>query len=228
MGVASGKVAAIILVVVAILLIGYAAFLLTSQPKVEEKQQPLSPKTKPIKPPKKPPKSRKPKQKPKPTDTEKTYTKSAESEPNYEVGIFRFNWVEYRVTVNGQEVTYKYTNLGEERVSGKLCYHQKVEIKPQGTEIEMWIDKQTLKCIKAEITVPGMGKRQVPCGQEVEAIPVSGNMRYVGDETVSVPAGTFNCYVFEGDGVKSWVAKGIGLLVKWKSRNVEGILLSYG
>ena len=52
-------------------------------------------------------------------------------------------------------------------------------------------------------------------------------MRYVGDETVTVPAGTFDCMVFEGSGYKSWISKQ-GLLVKWTSQGVEGVLVGYG
>ncbi len=148
--------------------------------------------------------------------------------PSYETGIFRYAWLKYEVVVRGNRIKYTLENLGEDRVDGKECYHQSISVEgPQTSKMEIWYDKSTGKCVKAAIEIPGMGKRDFPCSQASQ-IPVSGEgMRYIGEERVSVPAGTFDCWVFQGSNYKAWISKE-GLLVKWISGESEGVLIGYG
>ncbi len=171
-----------------------------------------------------------------------TRTEAAKESPTYETRFFEYRWLKYRVRAGGTEVIYTYENLGEEVVNGKACYHQRVTIEgPQKSEMEVWYDKATGECVKALVSIPGVGKKEIPCSTQGSSgsesgssadtgssVPVKGEgLKYVGEETITVPAGTFDCMVFEGRGVKSWVSKQ-GLLVKWVSGEVEGVLLGYG
>lgn len=163
-----------------------------------------------------------------------TATTGGPEEIKYETGFFKYKWLKYRIRAGGQTFTYTFENLGEEVVNGKPCYHQKITIEaPQKSEIEIWYDKATLQCVKTAITLPGVGRKEMPCSSaqgQMQAVPVTEGerMRYVGEEVITVPAGTFTCSVFEGSGVKSWIARDQGLLVKWVSSNSEGELLGYG
>ncbi|MDK2384205.1 MAG: hypothetical protein QI199_05285, partial [Candidatus Korarchaeota archaeon] len=103
--------------------------------------------------------------------------------PSYETGIFRYAWLKYEVVVKGNRIRYTLENLGEELVDGRECYHQRISVEgPQTSEMEIWYDKGTGRCVKAAIEIPGIGKRDVPCSQASQ-MPVSGEgMRYVGEE----------------------------------------------
>ncbi len=238
------KAAAIVLIAIAVLIfvyIGYSLLQGETTGQTSSSSQPFTPTPKPR------PKSKqkpKPKQKvlgtsPQPTrtrtkqSTTKEVTSSRETTtaaPKYETGFFRYRWLKYRVRIKGTEIVYTFENLGEEAVDGKLCYHQRVTVEgPQRSEMEIWYDKATGECVKVAVSIPGVGRKEVPCSSQPGAsAPVSGKgMRYVGEETVTVPAGTFDCTVFEGSGYRSWISKQ-GLLVKWVSQGAEGVLLGYG
>ncbi len=155
------------------------------------------------------------------------------SQPKYETGFFLYKWVKYRITTRGQTFTYKFENVGVENVNGRSCYHMKVTVEgPQKSEMEIWYDKETLQCVKMAITIPGAGTKEMPCSSAQQAILVSSEkertMRYVGEELVTVPAGTFKCWVFEGEGFKSWISEDLQLLVKWEGQDSKGELLGYG
>ncbi len=223
------KIVAIALIVIAILVLGYVAYTLTQGGERTGVHTPTKPvKGKPVKGSKTKPKPKppKPSETEKPRETEKPQTSRR---AKYSVGIFNYKWVKYRVKVKGNELTYTYENLGEESVNGRPCYHVKVTVEgPQRSEMEVWYSKDTGECVKAAISVPGYGRREIPCSAQAGILAAKGEeMKYVGEETVSVPAGTFQCSVFEGKGYKAWVSKD-GLLVKWESGESEGVLLGYG
>ncbi len=237
----SGKIAFIVIAIGVLILayVGYS-YLQSAQRETKTSIKPITkPKTK-VKPKQKPgKKAQKPggiRTKPRTSPTrERTETSVKPSpsttereRPSYETGIFRYNWLKYEVTVRGNRFTYTFKNLGEDVVNGKACYHQKVIVEgPQSSEMEVWYDRGTGSCVKAVIEVAGMGRRVVPCSQASQ-MPASGEgMRYVGEETVSVPAGTFDCWIFQGTNYKAWISKQ-GLLVKWISGESEGVLIGYG
>ncbi len=235
----SGKIAFIMIVVGALILI-YTGYLYLQGS--QEGQGPAST-TQVTKSKEKPKFKQKPGKKARPNGTETKPTKhrgsvrpssnptssSPEGEnPSYETGIFRYNWLKYEVIVRGNRIRYTLENLGEDLVNGRRCYHQRVSVEgPQTSEMEVWYDKNTGRCVKASIEIPGVGRKDVPCSQASQ-MPVSGEgMRYVGEERISVPAGTFDCWVFQGSNYKAWISKE-GLLVKWVSGESEGILIGYG
>jgi len=155
------------------------------------------------------------------------------SQPKYETGFFLYKWVKYRITTRGQTFTYKFENAGVENVNGRPCYHTKVTVEgPQKAEMEIWYDKETLQCVKVAITIPGAGTKEMSCSSAEQSIPISSEkketMKYVGEEIVTVPAGTFKCWVFEGEGFRSWVSEDLQLLVKWEGQGSKGELLGYG
>ena len=234
------KVAAIVLIAIGALIFMYIGYSLLREgtggqttPSPQSSTPALKPKPKP-KPKQKPQPKQKPglSTSPRPTRTgsrQSSTTSETTAAPAYETGFFRYRWLKYRVRVKGTEVTYTYENLGEETVGDKPCYHQRVIVEgPQRSEMEVWYDKATGECVKVAVSIPGVGRKELPCTSQGASVPVSGEgMRYVGDETVTVPAGTFDCMVFEGSGYKSWISKQ-GLLVKWTSQGVEGVLVGYG
>ncbi len=167
-----------------------------------------------------------------PSTTESS-SPTVSSQPKYETGLFLYRWVKYRITARGQTFTYKFENVGVENVNGRPCYHMKVTVEgPQKSEMEIWYDKESLQCVKMAVTIPGAGTKEMPCSSAQQTIIVSSEeretMRYVGEEIVTVPAGTFKCWVFEGEGFKSWISEDLQLLVKWEGQSSRGELLGYG
>lgn len=167
--------------------------------------------------------------------TEVTQTKTEVTEvPAYETGFFRYNWLKYRIKAEGSELIYTLENLGEEVIDGRPCHHIRVKVEDsQRIEMEHWYDKVRRECVKAIVKIPDVGEMEIPCSRQPDstpgqAVPTSGEgFVYVGEEIITVPAGTFHCWVFEGSGFRTWVAKQ-GLLVKWITSETEAVLLGYG
>ncbi|MCS7103110.1 MAG: hypothetical protein NZ992_04415 [Candidatus Korarchaeum sp.] len=211
------RVVTIVLIAVAILILAYAALLYRGS-EMSETTSPQEPKTTPSG-----------EASPTPTKTSLPSDTRTSVSPTYDIGFFNYRWLKYKINTEGGEFTYTYENLGEDFVDGRACYRLKISMEEkQEAEIDIWYDKSAGECVRAMVSVPGTGSMEVPCSQQLGAVPSveERGMVYVGEEVVSVPAGTFECYVFEGEGVRSWVAKE-GLLVKWVSQEGEGVLLGY-
>lgn len=103
----------------------------------------------------------------------------------------------------------------------------------QGVAVKyrVWLDKDTLVCLKAEMSIGGGPWQSVPCSQAPTGTTGEGEsieIREVGHETVTVPAGTFSCTVYEAivstGKARYWVAGSVPIPVKWQVTNAQGTI----
>ncbi|RLG43282.1 MAG: hypothetical protein DRO00_05480 [Thermoproteota archaeon] len=129
-------------------------------------------------------------------------------------------------------VSYSFTSS---TYQGKSCWLQEIEMRmeAQGVAVKyrVWLDKDTLVCLKAEMSIGGGPWQSVPCSQAPTGTTGEGEsieIREVGHETVTVPAGTFSCTVYEAivstGKARYWVAGSVPIPVKWQVTNAQGTI----
>ena len=110
-------------------------------------------------------------------------------------------WAKYEMTAAGRRYTVTVTVVGTEERNGVTCWRVSYLQEGQGPGIEMtmWFDASTGEYVDGEACVGGT------CTKVPAPAYVSGDYRVVGTETVTVPAGTFECVVAESSsGGRSW------------------------
>lgn len=148
---------------------------------------------------------------------------------------------EYQITAGTVTSTIK-TDISSDTVNGQAAWLESTDMQAQGYSgvVKTWIDKTTYQCIKitTEINVNGQTMNtDTPCASTTSPsakptgnAPMSGNtsLYYVGKESVTVPAGTFNADKYEVGNVTYWVATGkVPLPIKVSYNNGEMVLVSY-
>ena len=138
---------------------------------------------------------------------------------------------EYRAASQDGSVqsTAVFEVIGEELVNGAptwihlLTPHGEMVSPGSTTQSKIWTDKQTLLCVK-QINFVGTGGQtseyEQQCGGETLAYGAAEGMAstYVGQETITVPAGTFECakynFVQHGRNSTIWMSPVIPTFIK--------------
>ena len=116
------------------------------------------------------------------------------------------NNYEYQVTNNGVLSDIKYT-IKTDTVHGNPAWLQRSDIISQGNNVtvRMWFDKTTYKCLIVT-TAFNMNGQNIESGSQCpSAGPNAGDrtgtpeLTYVGTESVTVPAGTYNAQKYSLD-----------------------------
>jgi len=236
-----GKGAVIALILVVIIAVGgvYAYLNL-----VHGKEGPTpspTPSPKPTRPPKspKPPKpTPKPTPSPSPSPTPSPGKVSLSDFFNL-AGISHYT---YKITTEAQgqtaEMTISYS-ISSTTLSGKSCWLQEIETKSQGVTMKyrVWLDKATLKCLKAEVSINNGPWQSTSCSQAPSGTAEGEvQVREAGHETVTVPAGTFSCTIYEATvaagSARYWVSDQVPIPVKWeissRQSKITAELLEWG
>ena len=135
----------------------------------------------------------------------------------------------YKMTMTSQGTTY---DISTDTVNGKECWLFTTTVEQQGMSMtyKIWYDKATMQCVKARMEVAGM-MQDVPCAQVQQSTgggqPKSDvKLTYVGTETVTVPAGTFQCLVYrvttQGTTSTYYIAPDVPVPVKWVIESQSG------
>jgi len=129
---------------------------------------------------------------------------------------------EYKLTSEGTDsVNMKYT-ISSDSVASVAAWLQKSEITTEGGTIvsNFWMDKITYKCLKINSVMNFGGQEIIQDGQCPPEGPSSvatnkvPEIDYLGKETVTVPAGTFNCEKYSYEGGYYWSNANVPIPVK--------------
>lgn len=150
-------------------------------------------------------------------------------QPTVNMGqIYNYNLLhsyEYNVTTasSGQigNMNLK-TTVTSDTVNGTDAWLEQTNITMQGASIisDTWIDKVTYQCLKMSSIIDYGGQPIEQPGACPTIGPNSASqvanmaMTFVGTESVTVPAGTFNCNKYSLSGVTYWSASGVPVPVK--------------
>jgi hypothetical protein len=144
----------------------------------------------------------------------------------------------YRINTNigGQQsysdTTYEVTP--DSSVAGSAYLQQTTTTTEVGSVItKMWMDN-AYRCVQIESTVKAAGQdiaQPMSCpyaGPNADNSQVT--LKYIGQEEVNVPAGTYTAEKYEANNVVYWVAKGIAVPVKivYNDGTTKMVLTSYG
>ncbi len=132
---------------------------------------------------------------------------------------------EYKITssAGGQQntINMKY-KISSDTANGKAAWLQQSDMDLQGSTatVKMWLDKNSLACLKTLTVVNVAGQTiqqegQCPTeGANSDSTTADAVVNYVGKESVTVPAGTFSAKKYESDGVYYWIADNVPLPLK--------------
>jgi hypothetical protein len=114
------------------------------------------------------------------------------------------------------------TTVTPDTVNGIDAWMEQTNITMEGASVisDTWIDKVTYQCLKMSTIIDYGGQPMEQPG----SCPTTGlnsasqvanmTMTFVGTESVTVPAGTFNCNKYSLSGVTYWSASGVPVPVK--------------
>ena len=144
--------------------------------------------------------------------------------------IYRYGSVSsytYNIISNfaGQTNQTLSSRMTSDSVNGTAAWLQEIEMPPimnVTVTINMWIDKLTFKCIKETSGVAYMGQyeeQNVSCPTEgpysaLRTETTTPQLLYIGEESVTVPAGTYSCKKYSLGGVNYWAANNVPVPVK--------------
>ena len=133
---------------------------------------------------------------------------------------------EYKITssAGGQqsELNLKY-RISSDSLNGKEAWLQESDMSVQGNTAttKIWLDKSNLGCLKINTVMNYAGQTFAQDGQCPTEGPnsaaksaVEPDLTYVGKESVTVPAGTFNAKKYESNGATFWVDDNVPLPLK--------------
>lgn len=136
----------------------------------------------------------------------------------------KINEFEYKITSsaggqqNDMDLKYK---ISSDTLNGKAAWLQQSDTSVQGNLItsKMWLDKSTLGCLKITTSMSISGQSIQQEGQCPTDGPNSASgdvpvLNYVGTESVTVPAGTFNAKKYEINGAYYWISDSVPLPLK--------------
>src|SRR3989338_882250 len=139
--------------------------------------------------------------------------------------LYNYNLIsefEYKITSNsgGQQnaINMKY-KVSSDTANGKAAWLQQSDIDVQGSiaTTKMWLDKESLACLKVSAVVNVAGQTIQQEGQCPTEGPNSASataepaLNYKGKESVTVPAGTFSAKKYESNGMNFWTADNVPL-----------------
>ena len=137
------------------------------------------------------------------------------------------SYAEYRLVMQGKESTLKYSVDGEEVYNGQDCYllTYTMTMGNQRTEYTMWITKAEHKPVHARMRMYQgdtlIMEKEMDVKQAEEMLPPSATAgekaKFLGYETITVPAGTFNCAKYEAEVTQAGVTTKTTF---WLSNNV--------
>jgi len=147
--------------------------------------------------------------------------------------LYNYNLVhsyEYKLTASygGQETVsnLKY-DITADTLDGTAAWKLNSNIESQGATIETttWLDKSTYSCLKISTSMNIAGQtinNEADCPEVgPNAAASSGNtasgdamLNYVGEESITVPAGTFNAKKYSYSGVDYWIGTDVPLPLK--------------
>ena len=127
------------------------------------------------------------------------------------------------------------TTISSDSANGKAAWLQTTDMSSEGVNVvsKMWIDKTTFECLKIlsvmeyngqKIEQPSECPTSGPNSASGEKAPA---VNYLGKESVTVPAGTYNADKYSSQGASYWTASGVPIPVKIESSGTTFELVSY-
>lgn len=131
------------------------------------------------------------------------------------------------------------SSVTSDTINGTAAWLEETDMMVQNSTVvyKTWIDKITFKCLKISSSISYGGQQMtqdVPCPTEGPnsasrtdtSVP---QLSYVGKESVTVPAGTFNADKYYSEGVTYWTASGVPVPVKISYNSGQAVmeLVSY-
>ncbi|OGL65542.1 hypothetical protein A3B21_01600 [Candidatus Uhrbacteria bacterium RIFCSPLOWO2_01_FULL_47_24] len=141
----------------------------------------------------------------------------------YNLGALRE--YEYRITSGADSqqgaMNVKYT-ISSDTVNGKAAWLQQSDMDVQGNKVsaKMWMSKSSMACLKVLTVMNIAGQTMSQDGQCPEEGPNAATatgeeeLKYIGKESVTVPAGTFNAKKYEQAGATFWAVDNIPVPLK--------------
>ena len=132
---------------------------------------------------------------------------------------------EYRIASGADSqqdvMNVKYT-ISSDMVNGKSAWLQQSDMDVQGNKVsaKMWMSKSSMACLKISTVMNIGGQTMTQDGQCPEEGPNAATatgeeeLKYIGRESVTVPAGTFNAKKYEQAGATFWVDSSIPVPIK--------------
>ncbi len=132
---------------------------------------------------------------------------------------------EYQITSNAdgpQNVINLKYKMSSDMMSGKPAWLQQSDAAVQGNTVttKMWLDKSSMACLKISMMMNVAGQTIQQEGQCPEEGPNSATataeemLKYVGKESVTVPAGTFMAKKYEQNGTTFWTDNSVPVPLK--------------
>lgn len=144
--------------------------------------------------------------------------------------LYKFDSVksyDYRMgsSAGGNTIDILYT-VTPDTVNGTAAWLQ--EARMNSTTYKIWLDKTTYKCLKSTVTMGGSSETSAQCPQQ-DPYSSALQLLYVGKESVTVPAGTFNTDKYSSVDFIYWSASGVPVPVKiaYADGNLTMELVSY-
>jgi len=144
----------------------------------------------------------------------------------------------YRINTNiGGQQSYSDTSYEvtpDSSVAGGVYLQQSTTTTEVGSVItKMWMDS-SYRCVQIESIVKAAGQDI----QQPMSCPYAGpnadnsqvTLKYIGQDEVNVPAGTYTAEKYEANNIVYWIAKGIAVPVKviYNDGTAKMVLTSYG
>ncbi|MFA5108732.1 MAG: hypothetical protein WC492_04350 [Candidatus Micrarchaeia archaeon] len=130
---------------------------------------------------------------------------------------------EYKVSTAGSAPLNLKTTVSADTVDGKAAWLTTVDMSTEGTIIlsKMWADKTTLKCLKTSTSMEVGGQKFDTPGQcpadtsgSTTDTATAASVTFVGKESVTVPAGTFNADKYTSGGANFWTSSDVPIPLK--------------
>ncbi len=169
----------------------------------------------------------------------------AAAQPEQESSVFTMNMLynyglisefEYEISssAGGQQntINMKY-RVSLDTANGKAAWLQQSDISVQGSTAttKMWLDKDSLACLKTSTVINAAGQTiqqegQCPIeGPNSASATAEPTLKYVGTESVTVPAGTFDAKKYELNGMNFWIDDKVPLPLKVSYGGEEAIVM---
>ncbi|MFH1786648.1 MAG: hypothetical protein ABH829_03315 [archaeon] len=120
---------------------------------------------------------------------------------------------------NVMDIKYK---ISSDAANGNAAWLQQSDLSVEGNVIttKMWLDKESLACLKISTVMNVAGQTIQQEGQCPTEGPNSASateapvLRYIGKESMTVPAGTFSAKKYESESANFWIADNVPLPLK--------------
>ncbi|MFH1306598.1 MAG: hypothetical protein ABIH83_02995 [Candidatus Micrarchaeota archaeon] len=132
----------------------------------------------------------------------------------------------YRLSSSGAPDMDMTTTISSDIVGGTAAWLQEIDMSTEEVSIvsSTWLDKATLNCLKMSSSMDIGGQvmeTDIPCPATGSSASGSGTeapeLEYVGTESVTVPAGTFNANKYVSGTTTMWSASDVPVPLKTSS-----------